>query len=848
MDSKMNRARKLIPAVFTAGMMLAGVALPATPANSSPSGGPASDARGHAAAPFQLEQLDRALVAVGTDEGVFLSWRLLGSEATGATATGLAGPDFTVYRDGQAIATVTDSTNFADPDGTPTSSYTVAAVVNGVELETSAPVTAWQNGYHDVPLQKPADGTTPTGEAFTYHAFDASAADVDGDGAYELVVLWNPSNQKDVSQKGYTGTVYVDTYELDGTLLNRLDLGPNIRAGQHYTQFMVYDFDGDGRSETMLKTAPGTKSTGYNADGSVANEGYVTMPQSDIDAGYAHTDDYRLSADGYHAHLVSMFQGWSDHPEVKAKNWPATIEEALGIPVTHQYPLSEQSAVELADYFIDVYAPSRSPRNLLRQFEGFILDGPEYLTVFDSATGKELQTIPYKPGRGDDGLLWGDYAYGVIEPGNRVDRFIAGVAYLDGKRPSAVFARGYYTRMTMVTYDWDGKSLKERWFVDSGHVPLTNPFKDTPHGREGTDPEWGTLSSQGFHSLSAADVDGDGKHEIVYGSATLDDDGSVLYSSYATLPEGSAAPGTRAKLGHGDGMYVTDIDPKRPGLEIFSVHESARNAPYGAAMRDAATGEILFGAYSGKDTGNGLVGDVRTDVPGLEVWASMPAGTTASGLLSARGEILSTKKPDLVDATIHFAAEPTTQTISGDRDGAKRIVDWERGTLLTEEDTAGNPPLVADILGDWREELLIRTKDSTKMRIHTSTEVTTHKLTTLMHDKQYRAEIARQNTVYNYPTQPGFYLASDTDWSTVPILTTPVTPKEPQFVDRKGNPLGLIVVPQSNDVDYYVDGEKVDAGPHDAPRENVTVAAVPKPYRALAADADATWTHDFSKR
>ncbi len=389
---------------------------------------------------------------------------------------------------------------------------------------------------------------------------------MDGDGAYEYVVKWDPSNSQDVSIKGYTGPVYIDTYELDGTLLNRLDLGKNIRAGAHYTQFLVYDFDGDGRSETMLKTAPGTKSITYNADGTVASERYITMPESDVEAGYAHADDYRLSAADYEERLTQVFQGWTEHPEVVAGNWPATLEEAWGIPVTHEYPLSRESAEELVDYFIDVYAPSRSARNELRKFEGFIVDGPEYLTVFDSATGEELQTITYKPGRDDDGLLWGDYAMARIEPANRVDRFLSGVGYFDGEHPSAVFARGYYTRTTIATYDWDGKHLKERWYVDSGHVPMTNPFNDSPHGRDGTNPEYATITTQGDHSLSLADVDGDGKHELVYGSATIDDDGSLLYSSFDVLPPGSAAPGANVRLGHGDAMHVTDIDPARPGI------------------------------------------------------------------------------------------------------------------------------------------------------------------------------------------------------------------------------------------------------------------------------------------
>ena len=120
---------------------------------------------------------------------------------------------------------------------------------------------------------------TPAGEAYTYSANDMSVGDVDGDGQYEYVVKWDPSNSKDVSQVGYTGPVYIDTYELDGTLLYRIDLGVNVRAGAHYTQFLVYDFDGDGRSEMMFKTAPGTKIIRYDRDGTVASERFITMPR-----------------------------------------------------------------------------------------------------------------------------------------------------------------------------------------------------------------------------------------------------------------------------------------------------------------------------------------------------------------------------------------------------------------------------------------------------------------------------------------------------------------------------------------------------------------------------------------
>ncbi|HEX7201214.1 MAG TPA: rhamnogalacturonan lyase, partial [Arthrobacter sp.] len=622
----------------------------------------------------QLDHLDRGLVAAKTSEGVFLSWRLLGHEASGSSATGLTGTDFNVYRDGEKLATVTNSTNFQDTGGTAASGYQVRAVVAGVEVDSSATATPWGGNFVDIPLKKPADGTTPAGQAYTYNANDASVGDVDGDGQYEFIVKWDPNNSKDVSQVGYTGNTYVDTYKADGTLLHRIDLGVNIRSGAHYTQMLVNDFDGDGRAEMMMKTAPGTKSTSFKADGSVASENFISLLQQDIEAGYSNSDDYRMSAADYYRHMVETFQGWTEHPEVKAGNWPATLEEAFGTAPKYQYPLSQADAEALTDYFMDVYAPSRSARNNLRAFEGFIVSGPEYLTVFEGASGKELKTVAYEPGRHDDGLMWGDYAMSRIEPGNRVDRFLAGVAYLDGKTPAAVFARGYYTRSTLAAYTWDGSDLAPAWNVDSGWTPMTNPFNDGPHGRDGTDPEFGTLTTQGFHSLSAADVDGDGRQEIVYGSATIDDDGSLLYSSFDTMPEGSATPGEEARLGHGDAMHVTDIDPARPGKEIFTVHEGGAYAPYGYAMRDAATGEVLFGEYSGKDTGRGMIGDVDPGVPGIENWAI--------GMQSADGDKLSTATPG-TNMSIKWAADMTTQIINGSGEQTPTIDDWKHGRLLT---------------------------------------------------------------------------------------------------------------------------------------------------------------------
>ena len=766
-----RRTRTLTAIAGTAVLVGTLTAVPATAGPLPTTGGHHGPSRGPDG--LTLERLDRGLVAATSPEGVFLSWRLLATEVTGATATGLTGPDFAVYRDGVKLGTVTDSTNFVDPAGTATSRYRVAAVVAGVEVD-GAEATPWAQPSLDIPLHKPADGVTPVGEAYTYAANDMSVADVDGDGQYEYIVKWDPSNAKDVSQVGYTGNVFVDAYEQDGTQLWRIDLGVNIRAGAHYTQFPVYDYDGDGKAELMMKTAPGSKITQYKPDGTVVSEKYIGLPQRDRAAGVTDTVDYRLSKQGYFDHLVTMLQGWSSHPEVVAGHWPSTVEAALGIAPQYAYPLSHEDATALANYFIDVYAPSRSARNVLRNFEGFIVDGPEYLTVFAGATGKELQTIDYKPGRGDDGLLWGDYAMSRIEPGNRVDRFLAGVAYLDGQTPSAIFARGYYTRTTIVAYDWDGKKLTERWYVDSGHVPLTNPFNDGPHGRDGTDPVYGKITTQGFHSLAASDVDGDGKQEIVYGAATIDDDGSVLYSSFDTLPPGSAAPGEVVRLGHGDAMHVTDIDPDRPGLEIYTSHEGGTYAPYGMDLRDAATGQVIFGKYSGADTGRSMVGDVLPDVRGLEVWASLPGGGGSLGLYSATGAFTPGAIPG-TNMSIKWLPDGTTQIVNGSGDQDVTIDDWTRGRQLTatgtrtNNGTKGTPSLVADVLGDSREEMLVRTTDSSAIRLFLSTGLSHTKMYTLMHDPQYRVEVARQQTTYNQPSDVGFYLASDTDYTQVPV-------------------------------------------------------------------------------
>ena len=755
----------------------------------------------------QMEKLGRGLVAVPAAKGIFLSWRMFRDEVSGYSDTGLTGTDYSVYRGEERIALVTDSTNYLDKDGKITDRYRVVPVRGGVEVSTEVPETAgleecagepeaassevsaevpetegaegctgglaasksdgsvgvWQHPYWDIPLQKPEGGVTPAGEAYEYHANDMSVGDVDGDGEYEYIVKWDPSNSHDVSIKGYTGKCYLDCYKLDGQLLWRLDMGVNIRAGAHYTQFMVYDFNGDGKAEMAVKTAPGTKMTRYKADGGILEECFVSMPREDIRAGVSHESNFVCSAEDYREHMAETFLHWHEHPEVVKGRWPKTLEECFGIENKYDYPLNREEAYALADFFIKEYAPSRSEKNHLEAFEGFIYEGPEYLTMF-AGDGRELETIPFKMGRVDDGLMWGDYALKRIEPCNRVDRFLSGVAYLDGERPCLIICRGYYTRTTIVAYDFFENKFREIFTVDSGFVPMTNPFRDDSiHDICGEDPVYGILAGQGNHSLAAADVDGDGCMEIIYGAAVIDHDGSLLYSSYGTRPDG-----VRAKFGHGDAMHVANIDPDRPGLEIFNVFEGGAAVPYGYALRDAETGEAIFGEYATVDLGRCMIGKIEPDIRGLQVWVN--------DTYDCKGNKLET--PLLgTNQSIRWAGDLTTQILDGVQyigtvqpgvvnDNIHGIMLKPEGTM-TNNGTKGNPCLVADIFGDFREELLLRTPDDSAIRIYMNTEITGHKLFTLMHDTQYRCGVAWQNNCYNQPCYTKFYYAGDMDFKYV---------------------------------------------------------------------------------
>lgn len=572
---------------------------------------------------LKRERLGRGVIAIRENPStVAVSWRYLSSDPMNES--------FDIYRNGEKINNhpLKDATFFQDAyTGTESVLYTVEAREGKTESSYQLPANA-PSGYLNIPLNRPEDGTTPLGQNYFYTPNDASIGDVDGDGEYEIILKWDPSNAHDNSHDGYTGEVYVDCYKLSGKLLWRINLGRNIRAGAHYTQFMVFDFDGDGKAEVVMKTADGT----VDGTGKVIGDAQA---------------DYR----------------------------------------------SEQ---------------------------GRILTGPEYLTVFNGLTGEAMQTIDYVPERGNL-MGWGD------SRGNRSDRFLACVAYLDGIHPSVVMCRGYYTRTVLAAFDWDGKELKQRWVFDSNN------------------PGCEDYAGQGNHNLRVGDVDGDGCDEIIYGSCAIDHNGKGLYTT---------------KMGHGDAIHLTHFDPSRKGLQVWDCHENKRD---GSTYRDAATGEILFQIKDSTDVGRCMAADIDPTQPGVEMWS-----VASGGIRNVKGEVVKDRVRGLsCNMAVWWDGDLLRELL--DRNRISKY-NWEKGICeriaifegtLSNNGTKANPCLQGDIVGDWREEVLMRTTDNTALRLYVSTIPTDYRFHTFLEDPIYRISIATQNVAYNQPTQPGFYFGPE---------------------------------------------------------------------------------------
>lgn len=588
----------------------------------------------------QMEMLDRGVIATRNEAGYpFVSWRLLGTDPDGIS--------FNLYRQTGTTNTlvkvnaapITSVTHFIDrlaADTLAEYSYVVAPVIDKKEQQRSKPFPLKKGTapYFSIALQTP-EGYAPN---------DGSVADLDGDGQYEII-LHQAGRAKDNSHAGVTDPPIFQAYKLDGTQLWTINLGKNIREGAHYTQFMVYDLDGDGRAEIAMKTA----------DGSVDGKGKVIGDS---------TKDYRNE-------------------------------------------------------------------------KGYILAGPEFLTVFDGLTGAALATTNYIPQRHPSKThpsteelkeIWSD-GYG-----NRMDRFLAAIAYLDGKRPSLVMCRGYYTRSVLSAWNFRDGKLTPVWTFDSDNPSSNRNYR-----------------GQGNHNLSVADVDNDGKDEIVYGAMTIDDNGQGLYST---------------GLGHGDALHVSDLDPSRPGLEVFDIQERFDDA--GANFRDARTGEVLWKKASvkagddGEGPGRGLALDIDPRYPGFECWVT---GAGITGLFDCKGNKIAESIP-ACNMGIYWDGDVQSEILNGttiekwDYMNARTTMMFDASTwqCVKNNGTKSNPVLSADILGDWREEVVYRTADNKELRIFSTTIPTNKRFYTLMHDPQYRLSIAWQNVAYNQPPHTRFYI------------------------------------------------------------------------------------------
>lgn len=634
----------------------------------------------------QMEKLGRGVVALASSgSGKFVSWRYLGTDDPVRTT-------FNVIRNGVVIKEGLAVTNYEDTGGTNSSEYQIATLVDGEVVDISTPVKAWENACLKLPLNRPAGGSNSSG-SYTYSPNDCSVGDVDDDGEYELFVKWDPSDSQDNSKGGYTGNVFIDCYKLDGTLLWRIDLGCNIRAGAHYTQFMVYDFNGDGKAEMMCKTAPGSK-------------------------------------DGTGVYVNQATDNTAIKNASNTKDW--------------------------------------------RNSGGRIDGGQEYLTVFEGLTGKAINTIAYYPNRNTKAELseatgsfnWDDRS-GKSDKGsygNRGERYLAAVAYLDGPegKASGIFCRGYYTYAYVWAVDFDGEKLTPRWLHRSDSKTKYSVVTYNAQGT-GTSKEYtpskatsgsgsNTMYGNGNHNMSVGDVDGDGCDEIIWGAAALDNDGKLLYAT---------------GFGHGDAIHMGQMIPGREGMQVFDIHEEG--GTYAWDLHDAATGEIIFkGGPEGVDNGRGMAAQLTNK--SAEWWFSSAKAREQRS--AATGETASDKSASLNfrmywDETVQDALLDgnVVDKYNSSSNSFSRLTTFsDLGPSSTCNSTKNTPNLSADILGDWREEVILYSvsDEETCLGVYSTNVATAYRIPTLMHDHTYRMGICWQNTAYNQPPHIGYNLVEAT--------------------------------------------------------------------------------------
>ena len=590
-----------------------------------------------------MEKLDRSVVAQKLSNGVFVNWRITSDEWYNTA--------YKLYRDGSLIYSTTTegASNYLDSGGNINSKYSVSVVKKGVESVQTPPASVIGNSYLEIPLRD----IKKLGKQ-AYYPNDATAADLDGDGQYEVIIKRMRRNWE-ATCFDYT---YFEAYKLDGTFLWAIDVGPNITMDVEIN-IAAFDFDGDSKAEVFMRSSDNTI---FGLD--INNQNGTSVGDR--------------NGDGYTNYRLAPFNGIGG--------------------------------------------------------DGFMNAGPEYLSLIDGVTGKELDWVNFiARGSSSD---WGD------DYGHRANKFFFGAPYLDGKKPSLFIGRGIYTQTKMKTYDVVNKKLVLRWAWESGNSTALQKGKWDDSSK--------SYFGQGYHNYTIADVDDDGKDEINWGSMSVDDDGKPLYST---------------ELGHGDAQHYGDFDPYRKGQEMFACNESKP----GTNLRDAKTGKILYRKVAASDVGRAGAGNISDLYKGAEVWGG-GTGLSATDKVELGSFGVAENYCVYWDGDLCQEILDHTGFSSSTGVGYGKISKFNSmgnvSSLLTADAyscnyTKGTPCLQADIMGDWREEAIWWRTDSLALRIYTTPYTTTNRIYTLMHDSQYRQAICWQMCGYNQPPHTGFYMGSD---------------------------------------------------------------------------------------
>ena len=506
------------------------------------------------------------------------------------------------------------------------------------------------------------------------------------------------------------------------------------------------DLDGDGQLEIVLKWDP-SNSRDNSQSGLTSPTIFEALRLDGTSLWRINLGQNIRSGAHYTPFIVADLDG-DGCAELLVRTSDGTIDgtgQVLGDPQADHRRQPDATPYQANNNPGEQFRGPGWPNNMDRKARrgGFIYKGPEWVTCFDGKTGKAISTVDYIPERGEL-KTWGDnYA-------NRSDRFLAACGYLDGQHLSALFCRGYYTRTVIAAYDFNGKELSARWVFD------TNT------------PEWASYAGQGNHNLRVGDVDGDGCDEITYGSMAVDHDGRGLYNT---------------GFGHGDALHLTAFFPNDDQLQVWDCHENKRD---GSDFRDARTGRVLFQILSAKDVGRCMAADIDPANPGLEMWSS-----ASGGICNTRGEVIDSTARipinfgiwwdgDLLREFLDHEAVSKYQRSSSpspqeeERDGGTPF-DFSNSrahvNLIKLEGcafnngTKSNPALCADMIGDWREEILARTSDNRHLRLYVSPLPTPYRFHTFLADPVYRHSVVMQNVGYNQPTNVGFYFGAELEGS-----------------------------------------------------------------------------------